>query len=175
MVPSLPAKLWQLSETGRLRCKVLADKIMPYSPQVIVTSTEPKATETAQIISDLLGKTFTMVEGLQEHDRSNVAWLDTERFEAKVAEFFRHPQALVSGNETAKQAYGRFASAIAVIINEHPASNIAIIAHGTVISLFVAQVVGVEPFHFWKQLGLPSFAVLPLPQMHKVIALENRI
>jgi hypothetical protein len=39
------------------------------------------------------------------------------------------------------------------------------VVHGTVITLFVAQVALIEPFEFWQQLGLPSFVVIDL--LHK--------
>lgn len=45
----------------------------------------------------------------------------------------------------------------------HPVGNIIIVAHGTVITLFVSRRAGLEPFPFWKRLALPSFVVLSLP------------
>lgn len=158
-----------------MRCKILADKIKLYSPEVIVSSPEPKAMETAQILCDKLGKTFEVIEGLREHDRSNVGWLDEERFEAKVSELFGRPDTLVFGNETAHQARGRFANAIATAIEKYPETSIAAVAHGTVITLLVAQHAGLSPFPLWKELDSPSFVVLPLPQMDRVIAIENHV
>ncbi len=38
-----------------------------------------------------------------------------------------------------------------------------VVAHGTVITLFVARRAGLEPFPFWKRLGLPAFVALSLP------------
>ena len=156
-----------------MRCKTLADGISRYCPDVIATSSEPKAAETTQIIAGLLGKTFTTVEDLHEHGRSNVGWLDKEHFEEAVAKFFEQPQALVFGNETADQTHERFAKAVMRIIEKHPNRNIAIIAHGTVIALFVARALGLQPIRFWKQLGLPSFVVLSLPEMDRVIEIRN--
>jgi len=140
---------------------------------VFVTSSEPKAVETCQIIAGLVGKTFTTVDDLREHERSGVGWLDIERFEKAVAKFFEQPQALVFGDETADQTYERFARAIIRVIERHPNRNIAIIAHGTVIALFVARALGLHPMLFWRQLGLPSFVVLPLPEMDRVIEIRN--
>ena len=40
------------------------------------------------------------------------------------------------------------------------------VTHGTVMTLYVASVAGVQPMRFWHRLGLPSFVVLTLPDMH---------
>jgi broad specificity phosphatase PhoE len=68
----------------------------------------------------------------------------------------------VWGNETAEQAGERFSGALHEILERYPDENVAVVAHGTVITLFVARHAAVEPFVFWKRLGLPSFCVLTL-------------
>lgn len=175
IIPTVPAHQWHLSEVGRLRCQPLAAKIAGYSPQVIVSSHEPKALETARIVAKHLNgvSTFQIVDGLQEHDRSSVEWQNEEQFEARVAEFFGQPQILSMGQETAVQAYERFAQTVASVIEDYPRSNIAVVAHGTVITLLVAQASGLEPFGLWKRLGLPSLVVLSLPKMEWVAIVEN--
>ncbi len=152
-----------------------AKKIAGYSPEVIVSSNEPKAVETAQIVANHLNQASAcqIIAGLREHDRSNVEWQSEEQFEVQVAEFFRQPQTLVMGQETATQAYERFAHAVASLIESYPHSNIAVVAHGTVITLLVARAVGLDPFSFWKRLGLPSFVVLSLPKMEWVTVVES--
>lgn len=173
MIQALPANQWHLSQAGRNRCKPLAVKVAYYSPDVIVASVEPKAAETAQIVAAHLNRTYHIVEGLHEHDRSNLDWVDKQQFEAQVAEFFKHPQALVMGKETANQAHERFARTITSLIERYPYTNIAVVAHGTVITLFVARAVGLEPFLLWQRLGLPSFVVLSLPGLELTTVVES--
>jgi broad specificity phosphatase PhoE len=72
IIPGLPAHQWHLSETGRARCKLLADEMRHYSPEVLVSSVEPKAQETAQLVAAQLGLTFQTVEGLHEHKRREI-------------------------------------------------------------------------------------------------------
>jgi broad specificity phosphatase PhoE len=57
-------------------------------------------------------------------------------------------------------------------VESHPNQNLAIVAHGTVISLFVSRLTNADPFLLWKRLGLPSFVVLSLPDS-QIIAVEN--
>jgi broad specificity phosphatase PhoE len=41
--------------------------------------------------------------------------------------------------------------------------SIAIVTHGTVLALFLAQYANRPAFELWREFGLPSFAVLELP------------
>lgn len=172
ITPGLPAHQWPLSEAGRALCKPLADKIEHYSPEVVVSSLEPKAQETAQLVADQLGLSFHTVPGLHEHERHNVPWLGKAQFELAVANFFKYPQQLVMGEETASQAHERFATAVTFLVESYAGKTLAVVAHGTVITLFVAYAVGIEPFPFWQGLGLPALVVLSLPEL-KLIAVEG--
>ena len=40
--------------------------------------------------------------------------------------------------------------------------------YGTVITLFVAAHAKIDPFAFWKRLGLPSFVVMGVPRLDVV-------
>ncbi len=173
VVSDVAVSRWRLSEEGRRRCRVLTEKLAVYGPGVIVTSVEPKAVETAEIIADALGRPFEVVEGLHEHERSNVGFLEKERFEGAVAEFFRRPQELVFGKETADQAHERFAGAITEVLEKHSIESVAVVAHGTVMALFVARANGLDPFPLWKRLGLPSFIVLSRPEMGLMSVVEE--
>lgn len=157
--PTVPAPEWHLGERGRARSDLLANTLAAYPLDVIVSSIEPKAIETAQIVARRLGKPFEIGEELHEHDRRNVSFMPLEQLEARVAEFFAKPNELVLGNETANAAHARFANAIDRVLEKYPEKNIAVVAHGTVISLFVAHTHPM-PFEFWKRLGLPSIVVL---------------
>jgi broad specificity phosphatase PhoE len=171
--PTVPAKEWGLSTHGQVRCKVLAEKIAAHSPDVVISSVEPKAVETAQIAARQLGLPFHTFAGLHEHDRTGVEFSDKRVFEARVDDFFKHPGQLVMGNETAEQACARFAAAIAAVENENPNQNIVVVSHGTVITLFVEKMTGLDAFSFWKKLGLPSFVVFSLPKHELMETVED--
>lgn len=173
IVSDVPANQWRLSNEGQHRCKPLADRLVAYQPDVLVASSEPKALETAQIVADLLGRSVSTAEGLHEHVRTNVGFLDLEQFEASVADFFENPKRLVLGRETADQAHDRFAGAIAGVVEKYPDENVAVFTHGTVMTLFVSRAAGLEPFPFWKRLGLPSFVVLSVPDLELLETVEH--
>jgi broad specificity phosphatase PhoE len=51
--------------------------------------------------------------------------------------------------------------------------NIAIVAHGTVISLLVAAANGLDGFELWRRLGLPSALLVEWPGLKRVRVLEQ--
>ncbi|OGG46764.1 MAG: hypothetical protein A3F84_18260 [Candidatus Handelsmanbacteria bacterium RIFCSPLOWO2_12_FULL_64_10] len=173
VVPDVAASWWRLSEEGRRRCRVLAEKLSDHRPEIIVGSIEPKAVETAQVIAEILDRPFEVVEGLHEHDRSNVGFLEKERFEGAVAGFFERPGEPVLGKETADQAHERFAKAIAGVMERYPNNRVAVVTHGTVMALFVARANELAPFPLWKRLGLPSFVVLAGPEMRLMSVVDE--
>jgi broad specificity phosphatase PhoE len=160
IMPDKPANQWQLGEEGRKRCVGLADVLATYRPDAIVSSLEPKAEETAELIAKVLGLANQTVEGLHEHQRDNELFDKSDvNFQDRIAHFFAHPDRLVYGRETADQAYLRFSKVVKDVLEEHHNNRVVIVTHGTVISLLLARTNQFEPFPFWKSLGLPSFAV----------------
>jgi broad specificity phosphatase PhoE len=171
IVPGTPPEQWKLSENGRALCIPLAEAIAPHQPTVIVSSEEPKAAETAQLVAERLGIPWRTAPGLHEHDRSNVPHMRTGEFISAMELFFRRPNELVLGKETAAEAKRRFATAVSNIAAIEPDGNVAIVSHGTVIALLLEQDGQTPPFQIWRAMGLPSLAVLALPSL----AAEGRI
>jgi broad specificity phosphatase PhoE len=173
--PALPANQWHLSEQGRQRAGLLAERLAGFHLQVIVASQEPKAGETAQILAEALRIPCRTAPGLHEHQRSRAAYTSQEDFGASIQALFDQPDFLVFGDETAGQAYTRFAQAVqavqAVQENYLGQSPLAIVSHGTVISLYVARLYGLDPYPFWKSLTLPCMVILSTPHP-EIVSLE---
>ena len=170
---AVPAAEWRLGNEGRRRCAALAERLVAYQPTAIVTSIEPKAAETGALVAARLGVPVSSAPGLHEHDRRGVPFAPQQDFEVAVERFFTHPDRLVFGAETANAAGERFASAVNRTLTAYSTGTIAIVAHGTVISLFVARRTGVDGFALWRRLGLPSFVVLSLPDLRLVTTVET--
>jgi broad specificity phosphatase PhoE len=112
------------------------------------------------------------VQNLHEHDRRGSAFVSKEKFEELIQEFFAKPDALIYGNETADEAHQRFSEALYSILSTHKNKTIIVVAHGTVISLFVSRLTGTSAFELWNELGLPSFLVLDMLS-NTLVAKEN--
>lgn len=161
--PSVPAKEWRLSCEGRRRAQKMGERLDRYNLDRVVSSIEPKAIETAEIVAGALNVPVKVVDGLHEQERVNVGFLEKERFEQSIRRFYEQPDDPVFGEETADSAHGRFSKAVQRITDRYPKENIVIVTHGTVLSVFVSRNSDLEPFALWKKLGLPSWIVLSRP------------
>jgi broad specificity phosphatase PhoE len=138
-----------------------------------VTSRERKASATGALVAARLALPTVVADGLHEHQREHVGWLSNSAFEQAVSAFFTQPNELVFGEETASQASARFDAAVRDVLAAHPGQTLAIVSHGTVMTLFVAQHAGVAALPFWKCLGMPAIVVLSLPDMALVEVIEQ--
>ena len=169
IVPGIPPSQWQLAKKGHQSCSRLAEKLADWQPTRIISSVELKAQQTAQNVATQLRLPVDTWPDLHEHVRYSTPLRDggdftsQADFEASVQRLFAAPEQLVFGRETARQAQQRFSTAIQRLLEAYPEQTLAVVAHGTVITLFVAQTNPVEPFAFWKALTLPSFVALSLP------------
>jgi broad specificity phosphatase PhoE len=157
-----PANTWRLSQEGRIRAHKLAEELKNLAPEVLVSSHEPKAIETGEIVASQLQLAVQILPDLYEHDRSHVPYLSQEAFQTSMRDFFENPDQLMFGGETADQAHTRFYKAIHSILIEHKDRTVAVVTHGTVISLFVSRLTGSPALDLWNRLGLPSFVAMEL-------------
>ena len=171
--PETPAAEWSLSDEGRVRCMPLAVALAVHEPGVVIASREPKAAETGRIVAERLGLVYRLHNGLQEHDRCGEPFGSRVGFEERVRMLLTQPSALVMGRETADAAHARFAAAVDEITLANPSQTIAVVTHGTVISLFAARANRTDPFALWRRLGLPSFVVLALPDFRLLEVVET--
>jgi broad specificity phosphatase PhoE len=149
--PARPAEEWQLSEEGRARCEHLGAQVAAHRPERLLSSPEPKALETAELIAPALGLEVEVDGDLREHQRRSLPFLPRAEFLRRMGEFFARPDEVVVGEESAGAARVRFAAVVDSV--GRPA---AVVTHGTVIALYAA---GSDPdggFGFWKTLALPD-------------------
>lgn len=169
---NVPAREWGLSSAGLIRAKSLVEKLQPHRPELIFSSLEIKAQQTAGILAESLELGILTAPGLQEHDRIGIPFYSQDEFHILVKTFFERPDELVFGNETAHQALGRFRKSIEMILESHNDKKVAVVSHGTVISLFVSWLTGVVGYLVWKELSLPSFVELDI-QNRKLLNTVN--
>ena len=158
-----PAHTWPLSDKGQQSCYDLAERLRPRHPSRIITSTETKARQTGYIIATVLQLPLESWPGLHEHARNNVTGLDQKTFVTQVARLLTQPETHVFGLETGAQARQRFTQAIHSIRQQYPDDTLAIVTHGTVLTLFIAAHNPIEPVSWWQNLRLPDFFCLTEP------------
>jgi broad specificity phosphatase PhoE len=155
--PALPPKQWRLTPEGRDLCRALAGALRTFKPQVLVSSNEPKAIETAELLAGRLRLAWRSQPDLDEHRRQYVPAPD---FEASMQRFFAAPGERVFGEESADEARTRFAAAIDAVLSQEPERNVAVVSHGTVIALYAAPLFHVGAAALWARLTNPSFVVI---------------
>jgi broad specificity phosphatase PhoE len=173
--PSKAARYWVLGSEGKAQSKLLVKRIKHYFPFSLFSSNEPKAIQTAEIISGEFDIKFQTLEGLREINRPVLPLLSEEEFIKLNREIFKNPDEPVIGNESAKKALSRFDTAIDENVEEDlKKRNVVIISHGTVISLFVEKYNSIDAFQLWKNLSCCSFVELEYPGYHlKRVVYEN--
>jgi broad specificity phosphatase PhoE len=142
--PSVPSEEWRLSGEGRSLCGPLAIQVGAHEPRRLLTSPEPKALETAELIAPVLGLDVEIEDGLRETAR------EQNVLHERIRQLFAKPDEVVFGEESARAALARFSWVV-----EGVEEQAAFVTHGTVMSLYVA---GSDPdggFEYWKTLGMP--------------------
>ncbi|RWZ55200.1 histidine phosphatase family protein [Halobacillus fulvus] len=165
---------WMLTEEGKKGADQLAIKLKSFDFDTIFSSDEPKATETAGIVAERLGKETIITKGLHEQEReSNRVIYPREEWKALMKRFFDEPDTLVFGDETAREAKERFRDAVEKVLDHSVAEkDVVIVAHGVVLSLLIADYNDVKVFEIWESLGLPSYAELDA-ESFKLLHIEN--
>ncbi len=170
----VPAREWNLSDAGRASCVALARALRSYQPREIIHSLEPKAMQTAQLAAYELGVTSRGVRDLHEHERDAQDFRASQaEFESAVQQLFAQPGRVVFGRESGAAACARFAHAVNGLLSDSTHAPTIVVAHGTVISLYVAQLIDqCDGFALWRALQLPSFVALDT-QRRKIIETWN--
>ena len=162
--PNTPAREWKLSAEGEEQARRLGVELRTFIPCRLVCSPEPKALRTCEIIAGGLGIPMKTVAGLREIDRRILPIMtasEHERLHRRIFSEFDQP---VLGCESALEARERFQAAVLEELREYNEGNLIVVAHGTVISLFVSDHEGVDAFALWKHLQCGSFLVVNGPR-----------
>lgn len=167
-MPELQAGLaphhWQLGAPGREGAKRLSKALRSLGPLRLEHSPEPKAAQTAELVAIELGLGRHERHGLEEIDRTPQPILPRDAYIAHNARLFAEPTEAVVGTESAERALTRFYTAIdAAVLATISTEHLVVIAHGTVIALFVAAHNPIDAFSLWQRLSCPSLVLLSIP------------
>ena len=155
IAPGHAAPRWTLSDEGRIGAQRLATQLAPLNASAIVSSPEPKAHETADIIARHLGLSVEIDDGFVEHKRPDLGFGTTEGFNAAIRRVFESRDERFFGGESANEALVRFEKAL-VGFAQRP---LIVVTHGTVLSLFAGRG-GADSVSLWSSLKLPEAIVL---------------
>jgi hypothetical protein len=107
--PQVNSHHWTLTDEGRTKCKILAQKLRQYPIRQIYTSAEAKAVETGQIIAEVLELPCAIASDLGETKREGLDLMASMAdFKAEVREAMCRPDEKLFGEESFNQARERF-------------------------------------------------------------------
>ena len=164
IIPGVPAHEWNLASDALDGLPALTERLNPL-PGIVISSEEPKAKATAQALAAALNVQHRPMLGLHEHLRYTNEYTSTEEFQARFQRFFAEPDLVVVGEESARDALTRFRNAVNAVMQANAQENVAIVSHGTVISLLVAEANGLDPFPLWQSLKLLNAVSVEWPTL----------
>jgi broad specificity phosphatase PhoE len=151
-----PAVEWSLSDGGRRGTRALAFDLRRFAPVVLIVSPEPKALQTAAIMSESLALEVRVDHDLVEQRRPGLGFAPRAEFERAIRTIFARPSERFFEGESADEACARLEAGIV----RHAERPLAVVTHGTVLSLVVGRRTGQDPFTLWSSLRLPDAFVL---------------
>ncbi len=160
--PEVPRPEWALSPAGLDSCITLAEDLAGLLPSTLVSSTEPKAVQTATVISERLGLNLTTSDGLIEHKRSG-EYLSESGFNSRIRSFFQRTDEVVYGQESCEELGLRIENEVEAALSSDSARNAILVTHGTAMTSFIMRHWHVDPFELWKSLGLPAYLAFTVP------------
>jgi broad specificity phosphatase PhoE len=147
--PGKPIERWGLSARGRERMRALLAQPWLRRVGCVLSSSEQKALDGAEILVAALGVPQRIVHELGEYDRSSTGLLPQEEFWPLVQQFFERPEQSIRGWERAVDAQARVLGAVRGAVEvwqrsersaERP--DLAFVAHGAVGALLLAALSG---------------------------------
>lgn len=165
IVQDVPASAWRLSAEGKAAAAALAARLRPFNASAILSSPEPKALETAEIVAATLDLPVRPKPDLREHDRTSIGFIDKTTLEAGIERLLRSDDDLVFGDETARSVFARMERTLLSTEGE----DILAVSHGTAAAIFVSRISGTDPVEFWRSLRTPAAIVLNGNRLEQVL------
>lgn len=137
-----PISQWLMHPTGAEQAQQLAETDVFKDIEIIITSTEQKAVDTAQPIAQKLGLEIQQVPELSELDRDKGGFMPAEEYEEMAQQALTNLHVPAGNWESAQHALDRFSAAVQKIDSTYTNKKILIVGHGYTINMYFAQLLG---------------------------------
>lgn len=158
--PKTPIASWGLSEEGVMLAKKLISIPAIQAIQVIYSSLQPKALETAALATKNLSIPIQKDNNLTETTSFTNKFVSLKELEENTRKYYAEKTLSINGGETFVQAQERFVKALQDIVKkEQNKENIGIVSHGNILAGFVSQITQVDPYEIVEKIAQPDVAV----------------
>lgn len=133
----------ELAEEGHHQAELMAEYLSTEGIDAIYTSPLRRAVQTAAPLERKLGLTATVVDDVAEYDRLSSEYIPIEELKAAGdPRFHELTSGTWDGHDPREEFEQRVTAAIDRMIDDHAGDTIAVVCHGGVINLVLAQVLG---------------------------------
>lgn len=172
-----PSKDWELSKKGVEQSERLVRHLMQFNvDNPVFSSDEIKAVQTAEILGKGLSKSVDKSKLLREIDRRSTSGLSSDEFIKLNLEMFKTPYQPVVGNESTDRAKHRFIAGVEQLIatnQEVWQGDLLIVAHATVITLFLSEFNEINLIDFWAKFNCTDYVRVTYPDFKIVDRFKN--
>ncbi len=159
------AERWPLSEQGRREAGILARQNLWREVELIFSSLEPKAVQTAEPAARRWSIPLITVDCLHELHRPRLV----PDYETVIARLFAEPETSIAGLEPAAQAAGRITCCLKELAAAHSERTLAVVSHGLVLTLFLARLENRWPtVAKWRAVPFTGLAVVDTTTWHLI-------
>lgn len=151
--PAVAVPDWGLSDVGQSRTESVSHSPSLQTTTLIISSSERKAVETADILAAPLKLQVEVRPATHENDRSATGFLTPDVFEETANRFFEHPHESIDGWERAIDAQSRIVDEVNSAIQTHDAGDLLIVGHGGVGTLLYCHFANVPISRAFDQPG----------------------
>ncbi len=168
---NLPVSEWTLSENGIKQAEELANTDIFADINIVISSDEGKAHQTAKPIAEKLEKEIIRIPELNEIDRDKGAFLEKEKFDETIKSCLTNLNKSINNWETASHALERFSRQIEKLDSKHENVKMLIVSHGCVINLYFAKILDKldEAFERWLRNTLCDWGIIKNSEVIKDI------
>ncbi len=159
--PKKPAHKWILGDEGIEQISKICDDEILQNVDLIISSTEKKAIQTAFYIAKKTEKEIVTNPALNELDRGEKVIETTKEYRHYVKAIFS--QIHVGGWESTEAALRRIKNEIIKINKENTEKTILIVSHGIILSLYFGYLLTIENtklFERWEQFKFYSWGIV---------------
>ena len=154
---------WSLSEAGRRQAREVADRPVMNEAEAINTSNELKAYQTAEPLAAKLDLSIKQDPAFDEVKRGGGFFSESQFIAEKNRQLSDLSyRAFGEASETGLEALERFRQGIKRVIERSPDRTILIVSHGTILSIYFAQLLDKldELPERWHRTGFGAYGVV---------------
>jgi broad specificity phosphatase PhoE len=137
-----------LTPNGRAMIKKAAEYLKKEDIDLIYSSDIPRAVESAEIVSDILGKPVNFESALREINLGIYRGGPLEKYKEEIEESANSFSKVPEGGESEKECRERVAGFYKRMEEEHKGKNILIISHGAPLFLLSGTMLGFKETDF---------------------------